>query len=83
LSFSRLRGASSQTTSRRWLRDPGFAQRIAKACDLRDDPLAFQIWMTPERTPPGPVREMNRSIGPLLRQQSRLRPGSPKGTKRG
>jgi hypothetical protein len=45
--------------------------------------LDFEIWLTAERTPPGPLREMNRSIGPLLRRQSQLRPGTPKRKKPG
>ena len=79
LSFTRLRGAPSYSTLLRWMRDPDFAARVAKACDARDDLIDFQIWIAAEQTPPGPVREMNRAIGPLLRRQAlaRRRPEKP------
>ena len=72
-SFSRLRGAPSQGTLRRWMRDPNFAEAVAQACEWREYWYQDQIEDIVTRMPPGPVREMNRAIGPLLRQLVRLR----------
>ena len=72
-SFSRVRGAPSQGTLRRWLRDPNFAEAVAQACEWREDWYQDRIEHIARRTPPGPVREMNRAIGPLLRHLVRLR----------
>ena len=73
-SYSRLPGGPSRTTLRRWLRaDPDFAAAVARACDFREDWYYEQIYEIAQRTPPGPVREMNRAVGPLLRHLVRLR----------
>ena len=72
-SFSRVRGAPSQGTLRRWLRDPNFAEAVAQACEWREDWYQDRIEHIARRTPPGPVREMNRAVGPLLRHLVRLR----------
>ncbi|HEY8003669.1 MAG TPA: hypothetical protein VIE16_05540 [Phenylobacterium sp.] len=79
LSYSRLPGGPSFGTLRRWMRDPNFAARVAKACDVREEMIDVQIWLAAERTPPGTLQEMNRSIGPLLRRQvlARHRPRTP------
>jgi hypothetical protein len=82
LSFTRLPGAPSYGTLRRWMRDPDFADAVAEACEFREDWYDDQIAMVAERTPPGPVRQMERAIGPLKRQLVRLRnrpkPPSPR-----
>lgn len=67
-------GGPSRTTLRRWVRvDPAFAAEVARACELRDDWLHEQVIDIAMRTPPGPIAQMNRAIGPLLRQMTRLR----------
>jgi hypothetical protein len=67
-------GGPSRTTLRRWhCTDPEFAAAVADACEWRDEWLHEQVIATAERTPPGPVAEMNRAIGPLLRHMTRLR----------
>jgi hypothetical protein len=83
-SFSRMRGAPSQGTLGRWMRDPNFAEAVAMACEWREDWYYDQIEDIARRTPPGPVREMNRAVGPLLRQLVRLRnrPGTRRRTRR-
>jgi terminase small subunit-like protein len=73
LSYSRLPGAPSYNTLRRWMRDPDFAHEVAQACEWREQWCYEQIEMVAEQTPPGPIREMERSIGPLKRQLVRLR----------
>ena len=72
LSLSRLPGAPSQGTLRRWMRDPNFAGAVTKACEWREDWYRDQIEEIAMRTP-GPVRDMKRAAGPLLRQMVRLR----------
>jgi hypothetical protein len=88
LSFSRIPGAPAYTTLRRWMRDPSFAAEVAEACEWREEWLWGQVEDIAMRTPPGPIRQMERAIGPLKRQIVRLRnrptkplirkkPGSP------
>jgi hypothetical protein len=82
-SFSRLPGAPSPGTLRRWLRDPHFAEEVARACEFRKEWCHDQILMISERTAPGPAQEKARAIGRLKRQLARLRnpPTPPKGKK--
>ncbi len=54
------------------MRDPNFAREVAQARDERVDWLDFQIWLTVEQMPPGPIHQMGRAIGPLKRQIARL-----------
>jgi hypothetical protein len=73
-SFERLPGAPSRQTLRRWLKnDLHFADEVAWACEGRDELFDELIYETARRTPPGPLAEMKRAIGPLSRQQTRLR----------
>jgi hypothetical protein len=72
-SFSRLPGGPSRTTLRRWLRDRDFAAAVAHACEFREEWYYDHIQMIAQSTPPGPLKEMNRSVGPLLRHLVRLR----------
>jgi hypothetical protein len=73
LSYSRLPGGPAYNTLRRWMRDPNFAREVERACHWREQWFYDQIEMVAEETPPGPVREMERAIGPLKRQLVRLR----------
>ena len=73
LSYSRLPDGPSYNTLRRWMRDPNFRDEVAKACEWREWWYLDQIEMVAQETPPGPIREMERSIGPLKRQIVRLR----------
>jgi hypothetical protein len=73
LSYSRRPYGPAYNTLRRWMRDPNFAQEVAQACAFREDWYHDQIELVAQQTPPGPVREMERSIGPLKRQLVRLR----------
>ena len=75
LSYSRQPGGPAFNTLRRWMRDPAFAREVAQACEWREEWYRDQIEMIAERTPPGPLRQMERSIGPLKRQIVRLRTG--------
>ncbi len=68
LSFSRLPGGPSQGTLRRWMRDPKFADAVARACVWREAWYQEQIDHIALTMPPGPVREMDRAIGPLRRR---------------
>nr|MEA2797302.1 hypothetical protein [Phenylobacterium sp.] len=73
-SFSRLPGGPSRVTLRRWLRgDRDFAAAVAQACEDREEWYEDQILMTAERTPSGPQRDRERSIGRLKRHLVRLR----------
>lgn len=73
-SLSRMPQGPARATLRLWHRaDPVFAAAVAWACEARDDFLHEQVCEVAERTPPGPIREMNRAVGPLLRQMVRLR----------
>jgi hypothetical protein len=81
LSYSRQPGGPSQGTLRRWMRDPAFARAVAQACEIREDLLYDQICDVAETVPPGPIREMERAIGPLKRRivTLRNRPTKPLG----
>lgn len=72
-SYSDQPGGPAFNTLRRWMRDPDFAREVARACEWREEWCQDQIEMTAERTPPGPIREMERAIGPLKRHIVRLR----------
>ncbi|HEV7383701.1 MAG TPA: hypothetical protein VGN89_02400, partial [Phenylobacterium sp.] len=73
-SFSRLPGGPSRVTLRRWLRaDSDFAAEVAEACEWREEWYHDQIEEIARTTPPGPLSEMKRSVGPLLRHLVRLR----------
>ena len=73
-SFSRLPGGPSRTTLRRWVRvDPDFAAQVARACELREEMLHDQVCDIVLGTPPGPLAQRKRAVGPLLRQMTRLR----------
>jgi hypothetical protein len=73
-SYSRLPGGPSRTTLRRWhRRDPAFAREVATACEWREDWLAGQVLDAAQRTPPRPIREVERAIGALKRKLVRLR----------
>ena len=73
-SFERLPGAPSRQTPRRWVKnDLRFADQVAWACEGRDELFDELIYEAARRTPPGPLAEMKRAIGPLSRQQTRLR----------
>ncbi len=72
-SFSRLPGAPSQGKLRRWMRDRNFAAAVARACEFREERYEDQILMIAARTAPGPIREIEGSIGQLKRQLVRLR----------
>jgi len=73
LSYSRQPDGPAYNTLRRWMRDPHFAREVAKACEWREEWYRDQIEMVAGRTPPGPIRQMERAIGPLKRQIVRLR----------
>lgn len=81
LSYSHQPGGPSQGTLRRWMRDPAFARAVAQACEIREDLLWDEIADVAETIPPGPVREMERAIGPLKRRivTLRNRPTKPLG----
>jgi hypothetical protein len=67
-------GGPSRTTLRRWYRaDGGFARAVDAACERREELLDFKLWLAAERVPPGPVKEMNRAVGPITRTIVRLR----------
>ena len=67
-------GGPTRATLRRWHgRDPAFAEAVAQACEWREDGYEDQILDIAMRTPPGPLRAMNRAVGPLKRQLVRLR----------
>jgi hypothetical protein len=73
-SFSRLPGGPSRVTLRRWLRaDPDFAAEVAEACEWREEWYREEIGEIARRTPPGPLTQMKRSVGPLQRHLVRLR----------
>jgi hypothetical protein len=84
-SFSRLPGAPSRGTLRRWMRDRNFAAAVAQACEFREEWYEDQILMLAQTSPAGSVGEAERSIGQLKRQLARLRgrPGPPKQKKPG
>ncbi|HEX3365667.1 hypothetical protein [Phenylobacterium sp.] len=73
LSYSRAPGGPSFNTLRRWMRDSNFAREVEDACRWREEWLQDQIEMVAQEPPPGPIREMERAIGPLKRQLVRLR----------
>jgi hypothetical protein len=73
LSFTRLPGAPSYGTLRRWMRDPKFAAAVAAACEDREEWYHDQILMASERDAPGSIRERERAVGRLKRQLVRLR----------
>ena len=73
LSYSRLPDGPAYNTLRRWMRDPHFADEVALACEHREDWYHDEIEWIAQQTPPGPIREMDRAIGPLKRQLVRLR----------
>jgi hypothetical protein len=67
-------GGPSRATLRRWnAKDPAFAAQVAQACELREEWLHDQVVDILTSAPPGPLREMKRSVGPLLRHMTRLR----------
>lgn len=67
-------GGPSRTTLRRWYRvDAAFAAKVDEACRWRDTWLHEQAIDIAMRTPAGPLREMNRAVGPIFRQMTRLR----------
>jgi hypothetical protein len=73
-SYSRLAGGPARGTLRRWYRSDGaFARAVDAACERREEMLDFELWLTAERVPPGPVREMNRAVAPITRSIARLR----------
>ena len=78
-SLSRMAGGPSMGALRRWMRDPHFAAEVATACDWRDEWCRDQIEEAALRTPPGPIRQMERALGPLKRRFARLgrRPSKP------
>jgi len=84
LSYSRQPGGPSQGTLRRWMRDPAFARAVAEACELREELLYDQIGEVAATVPPGPIREMERAIGPMKRRivSLRNRPTKPLGVAR-
>jgi hypothetical protein len=73
LSFTRLPGAPSYGTLRRWMRDPNFAAAVARACEDREDWYYDQILIASEPDAPGSIREKARAVGRLKRQLVRLR----------
>jgi hypothetical protein len=73
-SYSRAPDGPTRATLRRWFRrDADFAARVSDACEDREHWYEDQILMAAERTPPGPVAEMNRAVGSLKRHLVRLR----------
>ncbi|MBS0361167.1 MAG: hypothetical protein JSR98_07290 [Proteobacteria bacterium] len=80
-SYSRQPGGPSRGALRRWMRDPAFAEAVAGACEVREDFLWDQVAEVAETVPPGPIREMDRAIGPLKRRivTLRNRPRKPLG----
>ncbi|HEX2801583.1 MAG TPA: hypothetical protein VHN73_05930, partial [Phenylobacterium sp.] len=73
LSYSRQPGGPSRGTLRRWMRDPDFARGVARACALREEMLQDRMSDYALGVPPGPIRQMERAIGPMKRQIVRLR----------
>jgi hypothetical protein len=73
-SYSRLPDGPTRTTLRRWFRrDRDFAREVTRACECREDWYYDQIEMVAQGTPAGPIREMERAVGPLKRHLTRLR----------
>lgn len=79
LSYSRTPGGPSRGTLRRWMRDPAFADAVARACALREEMLQDRMSDYALGVPPGPIRQMERAIGPMKRRiaQLRKRPRKP------